>query len=315
MLEKNNRRYVGITTSLYSRLAAHNAHQDFLGAGKKELIRSGSFTATYSEAVIEEVVVYIEESLLVGIENVRGGPFPGRRIFPQEVSEVSSLLTLYRVAGEEALRQKLQDIARGPCRGGVAAHVKIKCWDCSGFGHYRKSPVCPLVRRAAELALQRAAELADELQHAAELAELARQERKRKRQDAEIKRAEKKKRKLEAELQKRMQEIRAQEIRQKAAEKYAEGMQAKSRDFSEAHTPAIATLAKPPKLPTAKYTTCAGLSLSDTIYHCFPGSYMKSHGISGVRNTKKILMPGILESLLSAVLTPVLAIQYFFKSA
>ena len=127
----------------------HDEHRrgesDFLGPGDHEEFWSEG-TRGWREALLLEAEGAVGGWERLGATKVRGGPFPGKRMYPREVQEVQRLVG-FRKAG--VLRQRLVALRAGSREEAVAAslvktfeHLREVCWACKIEGHRRGDPAC-----------------------------------------------------------------------------------------------------------------------------------------------------------------------------
>ena len=248
----SGKRYVGITTDLGLRLAQHNQRVgSWLGSGRKETIRCGEFSGTFLQAVVQETVVFMEELAMYGdvcqgVRYVRGGPFPGL-VFDREVVELQKLQKIHAEQGVGALRAKLEDIQASRVSWhfkGVADHVKIRCFRCSRFGHYRGHPDCPAEQEAA---LMKADEKIDAEEALRKELREQKAARKRKREEAQNARKEKRAQLMQRQVDLFFKWLKEEKARRQAEASFAEDMKRRVVRTLAARTPAIAAQPKKPK--------------------------------------------------------------------
>lgn len=149
-VEKGGKRYYGATEQREVRLGKHNSGfgSAFVGPGPHEIVLDET-TNDWPTALLEEVVGFAGGcAALGGASLVRGGPFPGDKMFPRERREADLLKNLFLGGG---LRERLYAL-RGETRASARLaglpktweHLVEMCWGCKKLGHRRGDKLCPL---------------------------------------------------------------------------------------------------------------------------------------------------------------------------
>lgn len=153
LLEHGGRRYAGASRDGAVRKVRHadGLGSAFLGPGEAELLRWIP-SPDWEEALVDEAILASGgwSDRRRDRDLMRGGPFPGLRIYGREWSgEVTALAGLHRSArSEQALREALWRLRAGTyaaAKGGglpkTWLHLHGCCWHCKAKGHYRAE--CP----------------------------------------------------------------------------------------------------------------------------------------------------------------------------
>ena len=153
LLEHGGRRYAGASRDGAVRKVRHadGLGSAFLGPGAAELLRWIP-SPDWEEALVDEAILASGgwSDRRRDRDLMRGGPFPGLRIYGREWSgEVAALVELYRsTRSEQAFREALWRLRAGTYASAKREklpktwlHLHGCCWHCKAEGHYRAE--CP----------------------------------------------------------------------------------------------------------------------------------------------------------------------------
>lgn len=240
----SGKEYVGIEPEGKARrIEQHREANQFLGSGNHVVVEEATrrVFGTIYQAVLLEQEVLIARMRAVGVQQVRGGGFPAKEIWPREIQECEALTRL----PEQDLRNLLQQLQREGVAGAsklndrfreTRSHCLLQCWDCKkrrsgvpladSFGHMKRSDECPLMQKRQrnddEAAAERKRREEEHLEKKVFLKsvwpEIMKEE-----QDA------RKKRRLEAEQKREAKKMRKEEEKQEAERKKEEAEQLRQR--------------------------------------------------------------------------------------